>query len=134
VLTLARIRANFGHANVYNGGLFDPLKIFVVFRYSTTVKFTKCSAPQALFNRGAKMNFMTPIGSSNPKTKMVATFVTCSSYLFIFSWTSAYIVKGETRAHRMWVNVLLVLYKKFNMATETGSRNNLHSSSEIDAV
>ena len=42
--------------------------------------------------------------------------------------------KGETRAHRMWVNVLPPMYNKFNMAAETGNRNNLHSSSEIDAV
>ena len=36
-------------------------------------------------------------------------------------------VKGETRAHRMWFKVLLVMYNKCNMAAETGSRNNLHS-------
>ena len=31
-------------------------------------------------------------------------------------------------------NVLPAMYYKFNMAAETGSRNNLHSTSEIDAV
>ena len=50
------------------------------------------------------------------------------------SWNSAYIVKGKTRAHRIWVNVLSAIYYKFNVAAETGSRNNLHSSSEIDVV
>jgi len=48
----------------------------------------------------------------------------------LISWNSAYIVKGDTRAHRMCVNVLPTVYYKYNMAAETGSRNNLHSSSE----
>jgi len=46
----------------------------------------------------------------------------------------AYNAKGETRVYRMWVNVLPVMHNKFNMAAETGSKNNLHFSSEIDAV
>jgi len=38
------------------------------------------------------------------------------------------------QASKMWVNVCPAMYYKFNMAAETGSRNNLHSTSEIDAV
>jgi len=82
---------------------------------------------------------MLPAGSSNPKTKMAATFMTGSSYTFIWQSSDAnflepaYILKVDTCAHRMWVNVLPVACNKFNMAAETGSRNDLLSSSEIDA-
>jgi len=71
---------------------------------------------------------------------MAATFMTGLSYTFIsqssdqISWNSAYNIKGETHVHRTWVNVLPVMYNKFNMVAETGSRNKLYSSSEIDAA
>ena len=81
------------------------------------------------------------VAIQKPKWRLLL-WLTGLSYTFIWQSSGATFVKfctyrrlkGETRVHRMWVNVLPVMYNKCNMAAETGSRNNLHSSSEIDAV
>jgi len=56
-------------------------------------------------------------GGVTQKTKMAATFMT-AQFTPLYDkvstqilWDCAYAVKGETGAHRMWVNVLPVIHK-----------------------